>query len=185
MVQLKKRNKWFIFIFFFTQRTFTSRVSRCTRSEWNTPIALNINETAARGLLYDVAHRAFRAVYSGLLPWICISKCANADYCKFIWRVSNARKTRFIAIKVNARACIDATRFPHNHRLSPPRLLIAVSLSRPPQRGEMVGERAEGHYASRRSARITADYTDKIARCISRARKRVHIACSQNSHAIF
>lgn len=95
---------------------------------------------------------------------MCLSKFANADY---IAHSSGARVTsvkRFIAIKVNA---CHATHFLHNHRLSPPRLLIAVSLSLPYRKE---GE-AEGYRASRRSARITVDYTDKIARCINRARK--------------
>lgn len=110
---------------------------------------------------------ALSRIYSELLRLICLSKFANANVANSsgVWVTS---VKHFIAIKVNA---CHATHFLYNHRLSPPRLLIAVSLSLLPQRRG--GSR--GYHASRRSARITADYADKIARCISRARKRSHV----------
>lgn len=88
--------------------------------------------------------------------------------------MSNTRKTFHRDQSKCAPCDTKVTRFPYNHRLSPLRLLIAVSLSLLPQRGggEEEERGAEGSYASRRSARITADYADKIARYISRAHKR-------------
>jgi len=62
---------------------------------------------------------------------ICLSKFANANYVANSSGVWVTPVKRFIAIKVNA---CHATHFLHNHRLSPPRLLIAVSLSLLPRR---------------------------------------------------
>jgi len=99
--------------------------------------------------LYNVGHHVmpFTQDYRNGYTHFKICKCRLC--CKFIRCMSNTRKMFHRDQSKCALCDTEVTRFPHNHRLSPPRLLIAVSLSLPPQgrrdrRGEQRGVTRRG-----------------------------------------